>query len=236
MKSIYAHSSHLVLISPEVTDQLKFPRYRMSKPETVQVAMQSFPESSIILDEYVHLKLSDPSFCWTSRTVRAVITPHLSVPALLGLPFLAHNSIVIDHEAHTVVDKCVRFDLLHPTPRRDTSGLHSPNEKRKTILKDRKAVVRELKTMGVQLHTNDTISPIRAVRTCIETLTAPGALQSLESKLKAEYKDVFEGIPHLNELPDTVYCCIKLKDAEKTITTCSYSTPRKFKEAWLTLR
>ena len=32
-----------------------------------------------------------------------------------------------------------------------------------------------------------------------------------------------------------VYCCIKLKEASKTVQTCSYSTPKKYKEAWATL-
>ena len=32
-----------------------------------------------------------------------------------------------------------------------------------------------------------------------------------------------------------VYCCIQLKDASKTFITCSYSTPRKYKEAWAML-
>jgi hypothetical protein len=36
-------------------------------------------------------------------------------------------------------------------------------------------------------------------------------------------------------LPTDVYCRIKLKDASKTITTRTYTSPRKFKEAWATL-
>lgn len=33
-------------------------------------------------------------------------------------------------------------------------------------------------------------------------------------------------------MPDTVRCKISLKDASHIITTCSYSCPRKYKEAW----
>ncbi|KAF8235816.1 hypothetical protein L208DRAFT_1159344, partial [Tricholoma matsutake] len=53
--------------------------------------------------------------------------------------------------------------------------------------------------------------------------------------VKSHYADVFEPIPHVNEMPDTVHCKITLKDASKTISTHSYSCPRKFQEAWNTL-
>ena len=50
-----------------------------------------------------------------------------------------------------------------------------------------------------------------------------------------KYKCVFEPIPHVDELPTDVYCRIQLKDASKTIATRSYSSPRKYWEAWRTL-
>jgi len=53
--------------------------------------------------------------------------------------------------------------------------------------------------------------------------------------MKEKHKDIFEPIPHLDELPTDVYCCIKLKDITKTFATHSYSTPQKYKEAWATL-
>jgi hypothetical protein len=46
---------------------------------------------------------------------------------------------------------------------------------------------------------------------------------------------VFNPIPHVDQLPTDVYCRIKLKDVSKTITTCTYTSPQKFKEAWATL-
>jgi hypothetical protein len=45
-----------------------------------------------------------------------IIAPSLCAPVILGLPFLAHNNIVIDHALRTAIDKCSGFDLLHPTP------------------------------------------------------------------------------------------------------------------------
>ena len=47
-----------------------------------------------------------------------------------------------------------------------------------------------------------------------------------------DYCDIFKEIPHLDELPTDVYCRIHLKDASQTIKTCSYSTPRKYRDAW----
>ena len=73
---------------------------------------------------------------------------------------------------------------------------------------------------------------VSAVRVCIECLAAQDKLTSLGEDVKGRYKDVFSEIPHVNLLPNDVYARIKLKDATKSITTCSYSTPRKYKEAW----
>ena len=53
--------------------------------------------------------------------------------------------------------------------------------------------------------------------------------------MKTEFKDVFSEISHLDELPTDVYYHINLQDASKTVQTQSYSTPRKYREAWVTL-
>jgi hypothetical protein len=60
-------------------------------------------------------------------------------------------------------------------------------------------------------------------------------LNRLSDSIKTKYKDVFDPILHLDDLPTDVYCRIKLKDTSKTFATCSYMTPRKYKEAWSTL-
>jgi hypothetical protein len=60
-------------------------------------------------------------------------------------------------------------------------------------------------------------------------------IESLAAQDKLQFADVFTPIPHLDSLLTDVYCCIKLKDPSKTITTRSYSTPRKYREAWKTL-
>ena len=40
----------------------------------------------------------------------------LCAPVILGLSFLVHNHIVIDHAECTVIDKKAGFDLLNPKP------------------------------------------------------------------------------------------------------------------------
>lgn len=56
-------------------------------------------KSIVHLTEWVKLSLYDPSSYRTSKTIHAVISLSLCAPVILGIPFLAHNSIVVDHTA-----------------------------------------------------------------------------------------------------------------------------------------
>ena len=51
-------------------------------------------------------------------------------------------------------------------------------------------------------------------------------------QLRSEFKEVFEPLPHVNELPSNVLASIQLKNAEKTIRSCSYPSLCKYKEVW----
>ena len=42
-----------------------------------------------------------------------LLSPCLCAPVILGLPFLSHNNIVIDHVARTVIDKMSVFDPMN---------------------------------------------------------------------------------------------------------------------------
>jgi hypothetical protein len=64
----------------------------------------------------------------------------------------------------------------------------------------------------------------------IEQLAAKYHLDKLATDIKSSYNDVFELIPHVNRMPDSVQCKITLKDAHKAITTQPYSCPQKFHE------
>jgi len=50
-------------------------------------------------------------------------------------------------------------------------------------------------------------------------------LNSQEKKLKNEYKDIFELLPHADELPNKIVAEIHIKNAEKTIKSRSYLPP-----------
>ena len=63
---------------------------------------------------------------------------------------------------------------------------------------------------------------IAAVKGKLESLELLQKYNTLEEKLKAEFGKTFEPIPHVDELPDNVYCQIKLRDAMKTISKRTY--------------
>ena len=109
------HGSHLVLISEDFTTALVLKHCKLHAPMAVEVAIPDKTVKHIIsLSEWVKLWLYDPSGSWTSKTVRAIIAPLLCTPIILGLPFLEHNNIVIDHACCTVIDKVSGFDLMNP--------------------------------------------------------------------------------------------------------------------------
>ena len=71
-----------------------------------------------------------------------------------------------------------------------------------------------------------------AICDCIDVLVSQEKMASQEATLKTEYEDIFEPIPHANELPRDVVAEIQIKNAEKTIKSRSYPSPQKCKEAW----
>jgi hypothetical protein len=126
----------------------------------------------------------------------------------LGLPFLVHNKIVIDHESRTAIDKSCGFDLLNEnTTCRTVLPLHnkdSPIQKRLKILKHKKNLLCELKiTCAEHLHhleDNDLLeiitpfNPIAAITARINVLASEKKLSKLDQNIKHNYKDVFSPI------------------------------------------
>src|SRR5882762_588947 len=92
-----------------------------------------------------------------------------------------------------------------------------------------------LQNTRCQFEKVNSVDPIAAVRQRMEVLAAQNELQDLRDQMKSEFKEVFSEIPHIDVLPTDVYCRIRLKDASKCVHTCTYSTPRKYREAWATL-
>ena len=163
------------------------------------------------------------------------------MPIILGLPWLIHNKIVTNHDARTCIDKITNYDLFNPPP-----ILPPPppklkvKEQIKNTKADKKLVLAELmmvcndrlKNLKLKSEEVRAFDVAAAVHERIEILASKEALLKRENKLKTEFKPVFEPIPHVDDLPRDVVAEIHIKDAEKTIKSHSYPSPRKYKEAW----
>lgn len=244
IKALIDHGAHTVLIRESLADQLRLPRRRLRSPECVELAMNGGQSTVFELTEYVTLILFDPSSRYTAKSVRAIIAPHLCVPVILGLPFLYRNSVVTDVRARTAIDTSCDFDLLNPrvstpskAPKKRLNDLHREVMAARTALSDQLNDVCERRRRHIDRRCERVSdpTPLAAVRTRIETLAASERLQRLGTQLVDEFKDVFEPLPHVKDLPSEVYCTIQLKDANRRIATRSYGTPRKYKQAWETL-
>lgn len=241
--------AHLVLIRPETVTDLGLPIRRLHEPECVTLALNNDPNALTELWDYVFLSLSSLNNAWSSKPVRALLAPGLCSNVLLGLPFLVHNKIVIDHESRTAVDKSCGFDLLNENSScRVATPLFkplSPKQKRLLILKYKKDVLTELKLKCAQrLHHLESnclfeiakpFNPIAAITERIEALASQAKLNKLEQEIKHEYRDVFRPIPHISELPTTETARIHLKNAYQTISKRQYDVPRQFRESFALL-
>jgi len=98
MHTLISNGMHLILICPELVDHLGLKKYCLHKPEPVDVAF-SKEKKKTELYHYVKLSLSSLDSAWTSHIIKAIVTPGLSLPVILGLPWLKQNFIVTDHAA-----------------------------------------------------------------------------------------------------------------------------------------
>ena len=88
------------------------------------------------------------------------------------------------------------------------------------------------------LHTWEPVQQVdivAAIHIRMESLAAQEQLSRMSDAVKAKYSRVFNPIPHVDKLLTDVYCHIKCKDASKTLTTRTYTSPCKFKDAWAVL-
>ena len=82
---------------------------------SVEMVMLGEGKKQVVhMSQWVKLQLYDPSGSWKSKTIHAIVAPSLCSPVILGLPFLSHNKIIIDHETCTAIAKDSGFDLLNP--------------------------------------------------------------------------------------------------------------------------
>ena len=235
--------AHLVLIRPEVVADLRLPVKKLRNPVSVSLALNGVNTTTSV-DNCVTLSISMVNNAWTSRTVTAIIAPGLCTNILLGLPFHMHNKIIIDHEKHTVIHRPLGFNILneHALLPRNEIPKQAPHKKHLILVQLQKYFLKELKWRCAerlqsleQLLLFKTVAPVNvisAVKATIELLAHKDKLIALETELKSEFNDIFEPIPHVNELPMSETAQIQLKDAYKTISTRTYPYLCQYKEAF----
>ena len=115
--SLINNGAHLILMCPEVADELHLKCHLLKVPETVSVAIKDGKKKKkMTLYYYVKFSVTSLDNVWTSKTIHAIIAPGLCMPVVLGLPFLIHNDIVTDHMEHSCIDKKTGYNFLNPKP------------------------------------------------------------------------------------------------------------------------
>jgi hypothetical protein len=106
-----------VLIREDLVANLGLHHRLLPKPESFEVALQDPKDKKeyVTLKEWCKITVSDPSSSWHSKSIQAIIAPCLCTEIILGLTFMACNTIVVDVAACTAIDKTSGFDLLNPT-------------------------------------------------------------------------------------------------------------------------
>jgi hypothetical protein len=160
----------------------------------------------------------------------------------LGGPFLFSNSLIIDHETCTCIDKKTGYDLLNPTPIKRSITKPTPRYGPE-LKKLQKKVIAEIK--GLFLETRKTldnaaktpsICPIAAIQDHIEQIVSIDNLKQRSKILMDQYHDIFPpDIPDTCELPDDVLMKIKLHNDITPMVARAYSCPKKYRNGWKTL-
>jgi len=112
----------------------------------------------------------------------------------------------------------------------------SVKDQRKLLLQQLNSVRRARRVrFNKECRTTNGTDVIAAIRECVKILADKVKLIARLDKLREEFKDIFDPLLHYDDLSDEIHCKINLIDASKTIKTCSYSCPRKYRDAWKTL-
>ncbi|KAJ3765571.1 hypothetical protein FB446DRAFT_623515, partial [Lentinula raphanica] len=208
-----------VLIDTNLVRSLGLRTFHLPTPRSMTLAMSDGSPQVFTASLFCKVLLRDPHDLWHSKTVRALILPSLCHPMILGLPFLSHNSLVIDYAKRSVLANDSTFDLLHPTPPVVLPPPPSPSELREqqhVLLEDtllwKKFLMKELKDFVRKFperFTSEPVAPfnvVAAVKARIEQLEFKAKQERLSNAIKEEFADVFGDIPHLDELPTDITC------------------------------
>lgn len=162
------------------------------------------------------------------------MTEKLCVPLLLGLPFLSMNHIVADFKLCSAIDKTNGYDLLHPPVLKHRNKLYDSKINMAKVKEMKKVVLSELvevvckHCLAEGKMVPEFIKPLDVagiIKEHIEVLSFQRKVETIEKCLLKDFSDVFQPLPHVNNLPQDVTAKIKLKDTEQTIKTCTYACP-----------
>ena len=113
------------------------------------------------------------------------------------------------------------------------------------VLKHKKNVLCELKIKCSQrlhrLELNNLFEPVQpfnpfaVIMSHIQTLMCQKNLFKLEENIKYKFRDVFQPIPHISELPTSETAHIQLKNAYQMISKRQYDVPHQFCESFTIL-
>ena len=110
------NGSHLNLICDSLVNQLGLRRKELRTPIEMTLAMHlNKDKTTITFYNFVKLPLYDVAGRYHAKSICAIVMLNLCCLVLLGLPFLSHNNIVIDHAEQMAVDTSQNYDLLNPS-------------------------------------------------------------------------------------------------------------------------
>ena len=233
--SLVDNGAHLVLIHPEVPDELQLQHHPLKKPEIVSVAIEDGKKKKkMTLYHFVKFTVMSTDNIWTSKVIYALVAPGLCMPIILGLLFLIHNNIVTDHAEHSCVDKKTGYNFLNPAP---VSPPPPPRMQAKEQIKFTKAAKKEVLTELAEVchkHIAEKkltfeevkdVDVITTIRDAIEIIALKKQLEKHGANIKKDFCPIFEPISHVDDLPRDYMARIKLKDAERTIINRTYPCP-----------
>lgn len=103
-----------MLIDSTLVKELGLRHFRLHKLLPISVALNNLTTSESHLYKYIKIAPYSLDSAWTSRTLKAIVTPKLCVPILLRLPFLSINHFVANFKLCSAIDKINNYDLLKP--------------------------------------------------------------------------------------------------------------------------
>lgn len=252
------NGSAIVLIRGDVTDSLKLEHHLASSPFKCSPAF-SGAGTDVSLSHYVKIQPVSLDGVFTSKPLRAFVSPSLVADIILGLPFLKANGLVIDHHSRsciTKLDNDTLYDLLAASSVASTS---TPAWKWTHVRASEACAARrrarnvhcalfgspeftnalEARLASKPFRGAHTTSIIAAIRQRLDDVNASITLQAqldrMDKAMKKKYDDLFEDLPPVHRLPDQVFHKFTLKDANKVINKRGYTCPRKERDAWKTL-